>query len=153
MSIRIQQLYQEMILEHNRNPRNFKKLEDFTHCAHGANPLCGDDYWLFMKIKENRIEEIGFYGEGCAISKSSGSLLTQKIQGLTTQESEKIKDLFIRLLSSEEQLQDKEKQQLGSLKVFEGVKKFPIRVKCATLIWRTIERALNQSESGDVSTE
>ena len=149
----MQQLYQEMILEHNKNPKNFKKLKEFTHSAHGVNPLCGDDYWLFMKVKEERIEEIGFYGQGCAISKSSGSLLTQKVKGLTIQESEKIKDIFLHLLSSDEPLKDDEKIKIGTLKVFEGVKKYPVRVKCATLIWRTIEQALNKNNGQEVSTE
>ena len=143
-------LYQEMILEHNKNPRNFKELPDHTHYSHGHNPLCGDDFKVMIKVDGSIIQEITFIGQGCAISKASGSLMTQILKGKAIEDVLKIKDQFIDLVTKDES----EKDLLGKLIVFEGVKEYPIRVKCAALVWRALEDALQNKESKHlVSTE
>jgi nitrogen fixation protein NifU and related proteins len=145
-------MYQEMILEHNRNPRNFKTLEHHTHHGHGLNSLCGDDYYLFIDIKNDIIQDIAFQGSGCAISKSSASMLTQVLKSLSIEKAKLIKDQFLNLLLEEEGDADLAKK-LGKLSIFEGVKQYPIRVKCATLIWRAFESALiNTSKPDDPIT-
>ena len=128
-------LYQQMILEHNKNPRNFKEVDPNTHYSHGHNPLCGDDYIVTIRVKEGIIEDIGFKGTGCAISKASGSLMTETLIGKKIEDVLNIKDNFLNLVTEE----DAEKDNLGKLIVFEGVKKFPVRVKCAALVWRALE--------------
>ena len=146
----LNKLYQEMILEHNKNPRNFKELPDYTHYSHGHNPLCGDDFKVMIKVKQDLIEEITFTGHGCAISKASGSLMTQILKGKSIVDVMKIKDQFIDLVTKDES----EKDLLGKLIVFEGVKQYPIRVKCAALVWRALEDALqNENSAHLVSTE
>ena len=92
---RIQKLYESMILEHNKNPRNFKEMTDCTHQSHGHNPLCGDDYFVYIKVKDDRLEDISFQGQGCAISKSSGSLMTEFLKGKSLDECKAVKDLFL----------------------------------------------------------
>lgn len=143
MNNNLEQLYQNTILEHNKNPRNFQKLESFTHSSRGKNPLCGDDYTIYLKIANNIIEDVGFEGQGCAISKSSASILTTYLKGKTIEEALKLKDKFIELVTKES-CQDCAKC-LGKLQVFEGVKKYPIRIKCATLIWHALEEAIKSS--------
>jgi len=152
--VRLNDLYQEVILDHNRRPRNFKKLENATACAHGINPLCGDDYRLFLNIDESGIiKEVGFEGQGCAISKASASMMTMAIRGKSRQDAVKLKDIFIELLTGDT-VSDAVRAQADRLKIFEGVKQFPIRVKCATLIWRALEESLkNSNEKREVSTE
>ena len=141
---RLENLYQETILEHNKNPRNYKKIKNFNACSAGTNKLCGDNYSLYIKYGENKvIEDIGFKGEGCAISKASASLMTTLIKGKTKEEALKIKDCFITMLT-EEECHKNCSDCLGKLSAFKSVKKFPIRVKCATLIWRALEEALNE---------
>ena len=147
----IQNLYQEMILEHNRNPRNFKKLDSCSHHSHGINPLCGDDYHLYIKMEDNVIIDVGFEGQGCAISKSSGSLMSAAIKGKTAEEALSVKFAFMQLMKDELDLEGI--KQLGKLKIFEGVKQFPVRVKCATLIWHALQDALDEKSLGQVTTE
>ena len=143
-------LYQQMILEHNKNPRNFKKVDPHTHYSHGHNPLCGDDYVVTIRLKDDKIEDIGFAGQGCAISKASGSLMTQSLIGKDIKEVLSLKDNFLSLITED----DFDGSAIGKLKVFEGVKQFPVRVKCAALVWRALEDALNQSsDTHEVSTE
>ena len=143
-------LYQQMILEHNKNPRNFKEVDPNTHYSHGHNPLCGDDYVVTIRVKEGIIEDIGFKGTGCAISKASGSLMTETLIGKKIEDVLNIKDNFLNLVTEE----DAEKVKLGKLIVFEGVKKFPVRVKCAALVWRALEDALlNKSDDHTITTE
>ncbi|MFT5171606.1 MAG: nitrogen fixation NifU-like protein [Candidatus Marinamargulisbacteria bacterium] len=149
---RIEELYKEMILEHNRNPRNFREIDPCSHRSHGVNPLCGDDYHLYLKVEKDIISDVGFKGSGCAISKSSGSLMTSLLKGKPISEANEMKNSFLLLLTSEVGGDDLP-EGLGKLRVFEGVKKFPIRVKCATLIWHALEAALHQTGSGAVSTE
>ena len=146
----LKRLYQQVLLDHNKNPRNFKIIEKPTHYAQGINPLCGDDYHLFLKIEDDIIKDIGFHGNGCAISKSVSSMMTTHILNKTTSEVIKIKNTFIELLTNS--LTKEDLKHLGHLTLFENVKDFPIRVKCATLIWRALEAALNKKES-KISTE
>jgi len=148
---RLQQLYQEMILEHHKNPRNFKEVPSPTHCSHGNNPLCGDDYFLYVKCNSDSIiEEIGFKGEGCAISKASASMMTMDLKGKSIEEAIHLKNIFLKCVS--ETLTESEREEIGKLKVFEGVKQYPVRVKCAALIWRTLEDAL-ENNKGEITTE
>lgn len=147
MSRNIEQLYQEMILAHNKQPRNFKLLSPCTHQSHGVNTLCGDDYQLTLHVSDGVITDIGFSGHGCAISKSSGSLMTNSVKGKPVSEALVLKDKFLGML-----IKDESPMDMGSLSVFENVKRYPVRVKCATLIWRALEDAL-QNNAGTVSTE
>ncbi len=148
----LKKLYQQVLLDHNKNPRNFKVIENATHYAHGVNPLCGDDYHLFITIEKGTIKDIGFHGSGCAISKSVSSMMTTHIVDKAIEDVIKIKDNFIELLTNE--LTDNDaKHMLGHLTLFENVKDFPIRVKCATLIWRALETALLNKIDKKVSTE
>ena len=148
------ELYQEVILDHNRRPRNFKKIENANAHSHGINPLCGDDYQLYLKKDENGIiKEIGFEGQGCAISKSSASMMTMSIENKSAKEAELLKNSFIHLLTADK-VAEADRERLGRLKIFEGVKNYPVRVKCATLIWRALEAALAEdSKKKEVSTE
>ena len=153
--IKLSDLYQEVILDHNRRPRNFGKLEDATHYSHGKNPLCGDDYHLYLKLdSKGKIEKIAFEGAGCAISKSSASMMTAAVLGKQVAEAEKVKESFIYLLTKDN-ASDIQREAVGKLKLFEGVKEFPVRVKCATLIWHALDDALKDSahHRGEVSTE
>jgi nitrogen fixation NifU-like protein len=141
---RLENLYQEMILDHNKHPRHFCALSEYTHDAFGKNPLCGDEYHLELFVTDGVVSEVGFQGSGCAISKASGSVMSSEIIGKPVEDVLKMKDVFLDGLMGSGSLS-------GKLKVFEGVKKFPARVKCATLIWRALEAALSGSK--EVSTE
>jgi nitrogen fixation NifU-like protein len=139
---KLNQLYQDVILDHNRNPRNFKELQNPTAYSHGYNPLCGDDYHLFLNCAAGgTIEEVGFKGAGCAISKASASMMTTMIKGKTLAEAEKLGQEVVQLLTKEEVPQGV-KENAGRMVIFEGVKQFPVRVKCATLIWHALADAL-----------
>lgn len=136
----LEDLYQEVILDHNRRPRNFKALESCTGHCHAYNPLCGDDYEIFVAADPaGLIQEIGFTGKGCAISKASGSMMTAKVKGKTLEEARRIKDAFLELVTREEPQAAEAETLLGSLNIFRGVKKYPIRIKCATLVWHALE--------------
>jgi len=139
---RLDHLYQETILAHNKNPRNFKVPDTFTHHSHGKNPLCGDDYHIYLNIKDGVIEDIGFHGQGCAISKASSSILTTEVKGKRVEDVKRLKDEFLNMITEKSQCDGDCQNCLGKLKIFEGVKKYPVRVKCATLIWRALEDAL-----------
>jgi nitrogen fixation NifU-like protein len=136
----LRQLYQETILDHGRRPRNFGAMDDATHQADGYNPLCGDKVHLYLKVNDGVVEELKFEGQGCAISTSSASLMTEALKGRSVQEA---RDLFARVhaMLTGKQLDDMA-GKLGKLAVFEGVKQYPLRVKCATLAWHTLENAL-----------
>ncbi len=150
--VKLSELYQEVILDHNKKPRNFHRLGDANRTAHGKNPLCGDDFFLDLVLsKDGKIEKIGFEGSGCAISKASSSMMTVAVEGKTVAEAEALKDHFLKVLTDgNENAESVEK--IGRLKIFQGVRQFPVRVKCATLIWRTLEEAL-KSGAKEVSTE
>jgi nitrogen fixation NifU-like protein len=145
------ELYQQTILEHNRNPRNFKKLEGATHVAEGYNPLCGDHLWIYMKVNpQHVIEELAFEGSGCAISKASASMMTMALKGKTTTEADELFDEFHKLAVGELK-PDHRPNHLGKLAVFSGIWQYPARVKCAVLSWHTMHGALEKSKT--ISTE
>jgi nitrogen fixation NifU-like protein len=138
----IQSLYQQMILDHNKNPRNFGELSELTHCAEGHNPLCGDEVTVFMNIKDGIIQDITFKGSGCAIATSSASIMTTVLKGKTVKEAEEFFNQFhgIVTASMDDAIQTDE---LGKLAVFTGVREFPARVKCASLAWHTMNNAIH----------
>ena len=147
----ISELYQSVILDHNKKPRNYHEIADATATAEGYNPLCGDQLKLFVKLGEGGvIEDVSFVGSGCAISKASASMLTQNVKGKTVDEARVLFEEFHRLVTGE---LDPERQEnhLGRLKIFAGVAEFPARVKCASLSWHTLNAALEGT--GRVSTE
>lgn len=147
----IYNLYQETILDHCSHPRNYGVLAAANRIAHGRNPLCGDDIQLYVRVEDGVIQAIGFEGEGCAICKASCSLMTEALQGKPVQEAEALFQAFHQLLTSEENVVTS-KEALGKLVVLEGVKQYPIRVKCATLAWHTLKAALDSAQEV-VSTE
>jgi len=153
--VKLNDLYQEVILDHNKHPRNFKKLEGATSFAHGVNPLCGDDYHVYLKRDgQGRIQAVGFEGQGCAISKASASMMTQAVEGKSIEDAKSLKNHFIHLLTDATTMAE-HREGVGRLKFFEGVKNFPIRVKCATLAWRALEEALKEDNQRNekVTTE
>ncbi|MEI6805015.1 MAG: SUF system NifU family Fe-S cluster assembly protein [Myxococcaceae bacterium] len=133
----LEDLYQELILDHNQHPHHYGELPGYTHTAHGHNPLCGDELDLYLVIENNHIKDIRFIGEGCAISKASASIMTDELVGKTLEEATEIFEDFHSLLT-EEGSQGLKLQKAG---VFSGVREFPIRVKCATLAWHTFSEA------------
>ena len=143
-------LYQEIILEHNKNPRNFRKMPEATRMVEGYNPLCGDHYTLYLKIVNDTIVDISFEGSGCAISKASASVMTTLLKGRTKNEAEKTFERFHSLVTGE--LKDVSFETLGKLGAFAGVSEFPARVKCASLPWHTLQGALD-SKNTPISTE
>ncbi len=144
---KLSHLYQEVILDHNRRPRNFKEIPSATQYSHGRNPLCGDDYHLYLNVNsEGKIQDIGFQGAGCAISKSSGSIMTTLIKDKSVAEAAKLKDYFLDFMTKEP-VPSEAKSGVGKLSLFEGVKEFPVRVKCATLIWHALQDALKDIPS------
>ncbi len=145
----LRELYQETILDHNRDPRNFRILEEASHKAEGFNPLCGDHFSLYLKVDGDLIADISFQGSGCAISKSSASIMTTLLKGKTVEEAKVLFEQLHTLLTSEELT---EVESLGKLAVFAGVREFPARVKCASLAWHTLISALDNSQMV-VSTE
>lgn len=145
------ELYQQVILDHNKNPRNFKKLEKFTHMAEGYNPLCGDHIYVYLHVnKDNVIDDLSFVGDGCAISKASASMMTANLKGRTIEEAENLFKQFHQLIKGELN-PDKDKHSLGKLAIFSGIWHFPARVKCASLSWHTMHGALQKEKT--VSTE
>ena len=151
MENEIRELYQQVILDHNKSPRNFKKLENANHFAEGYNPLCGDHIDIFIYTEGDLIKDVSFQGSGCAISKSSASLMTTMVKGKTIAEAEEIfskfQDLVTGKLNSKEEI-----EELGKLAIFQGVREFPARVKCASLAWHTLNSAL-KNESKTIVTE
>jgi len=151
MSSDLRELYQEVILDHNKNPRNFRGLEDATHTAEGYNPLCGDKVKIFLRIEDDVVQDVGFLGDGCAISTASASLLTQAIKGKPKAEVEALFGKFHDMLT-QDSTQRQTVDGLGKLAVFEGVCEYPARVKCATLCWHTLQAAMNKADE-PVTTE
>ena len=133
-------LYQEILLEHNSKPRNYRKLDDATIYVDAYNPLCGDQYTLYLKLDEDIISDIGFQGAGCAISKASASMLTQQIKGLTITEAEAMFAEFHKMLTEPGAQVDYE--LLEDLETLAGVAEYPTRIKCAILVWHTLRAAL-----------
>jgi nitrogen fixation NifU-like protein len=145
----LRDLYQEVILEHSKAPRNYKVPDAANHKAEGYNPLCGDRFTVYLEMDGDKIREIGFQGAGCAISKASASMMTQSVKGKTKAEAEKIFEQFHDLVTGHAH---GDPAELGKLAVFSGVSEFPVRVKCATLAWHTLEAAL-EGKQENVSSE
>jgi nitrogen fixation protein NifU and related proteins len=143
----VNDLYQEVILDHSKRPRNFHKMEDATRKAEGYNPLCGDRLKLYVKMNDGIVEDASFEGAGCAISTASASLMTETLKGKTQEEAMALLERFHDLLTSESGVT----AELGKLAVFCGVRDYPARVKCATLCWHTLKSALQGGPK--VSTE
>ena len=139
MSAELEGLYQEVILDHGRRPRNFRALPDATARAEGLNPLCGDHFTVYLKLDGDRIADVSFQGAGCAISKASASLMTSALRGRTVAEAE---ETFRRFQAMVVQGDRRQAAALGKLAVLQGVCDFPTRVKCASLVWHTLHNAL-----------
>ncbi|MBX3297262.1 MAG: SUF system NifU family Fe-S cluster assembly protein [Acidobacteria bacterium] len=146
----LNELYQETILEHNKNPRNFREIEDADKTALGNNPLCGDALQVFVKMDGDTVGDVAFKGSGCAISKASASMMTQAVKGKTREEADLLFDEFHKMVTGEMDIETEE-NHLGKLRVFAGVLEFPARVKCASLSWHTLSAALH--DEGEISTE
>ncbi|HBE82227.1 MAG TPA: SUF system NifU family Fe-S cluster assembly protein [Pyrinomonadaceae bacterium] len=144
------ELYQETILEHNKNPRNFREIEDPDKTALGNNPLCGDALQVYVKMEGDKVGDVAFKGSGCAISKASASMMTQAVKGKTRDEADKLFNEFHRMVTGELDIETEE-NDLGRLKAFSGVLEFPARVKCASLSWHTLNAALHGED--EITTE
>lgn len=145
----IGELYQEVILDHNKKPRNFGTLKEANRKAEGYNPLCGDRLTLLLKMEGEVIQDIRFQGSGCAISVASASMMTAHLKGTTRAEAERIFEKFHKMVTTGA---NGESEELGKLAAFSGVSQFPVRVKCASLCWHTLKAAL-EDKRGMVSTE
>lgn len=143
-------LYQEVILEHNKNPRNFREIEGADREADGKNPLCGDALRVYVALDGDTITDVAFKGSGCAISKASASMMTQAVKGKTKEDAEEIFEEFHRMVTGGLDIETDD-NNLGKLKIFAGVLEFPARVKCASLSWHTLHAALQGEEA--VTTE
>lgn len=147
----LRELYQELILDHGRRPRNFGALEGATHHADGYNPLCGDKIRLHVAVEDGRVVAAKFEGEGCAISQASASLLTEGVRGKTVAEAEALFRKMTALVTGrDDDVAAETGVELGKLAVFEGVRQYPMRVKCATLAWHTLHNAL-EGTAGEVA--
>jgi nitrogen fixation NifU-like protein len=146
----LRDLYQEVILEHSKAPRNYRVLEHADHRAEGFNPLCGDRFTIYVDMNGDTIRDISFQGSGCAISKASASMMTQSVKGRTRTEAEMLLKNFRQLLTGK--ISGDEGHGLGKLSVFSGVSEYPVRVKCATLAWHTLRAALD-GRGETISTE
>jgi len=138
----LSELYQQVILDHNKKPRNFRKLESANHSAEGFNPLCGDQLTVYLNLEDGTVKEISFEGSGCAISKAAASMMTQAVKGKSKQEAEQLFTEFHQMVTGELD-EETTTNGLGNLKIFSGVREFPVRVKCASLPWHTMHAALN----------
>ncbi|MGD8498684.1 MAG: SUF system NifU family Fe-S cluster assembly protein [Chromatiales bacterium] len=151
MSSELSDLYQELILDHKRHPRNFREMPEATRAVDGHNPLCGDHLRLYVKLDGDRIADVSFIGNGCAISVASASMLTENLKGKTVAEAEAMFQNMHDLLTREDAAVDVAK--LGKLGVLQGVRDYPTRVKCATLSWHTLKAALDSENPESVTTE
>lgn len=137
----LRELYQEVIFDHNRKPRNFHALDEATHRADGHNPLCGDQLTVYARLEDGVVQDISFIGHGCAISTASASLMTEAVKGMPVEEVDQLfKDMHAMLTESHPD------RDLGKLEVLSGVREFPARVKCATLAWHTLHNAITQAQ-------
>ena len=146
----LSELYQQVILDHNKKPRNFRRLENANHTAEGYNPLCGDQLTVYLDLENDLVKDVGFEGSGCAISKAAASMMTQAVKGKSKEQVENLFNEFHSMVTGELN-EETEANGLGNLKIFAGVREFPVRVKCATLPWHTLHAALNKEHQ--VSTE
>jgi nitrogen fixation NifU-like protein len=150
MSSELQDLYQEVVLDHGKRPRNFREVEGANHRAQGHNPLCGDQITVTVKVEDGVIRDVGFQGQGCAISRASASLMTGAVKDRTREEAERLFEQVHKLVT--EGPADVNTEVLGKLTVLSGVSEFPARVKCASLAWHTLRAAL-RGEAEPISTE
>ncbi|HEX6047064.1 MAG TPA: SUF system NifU family Fe-S cluster assembly protein [Pyrinomonadaceae bacterium] len=141
----LSELYQQVILDHNKKPRNFRKLENASRSADGYNPLCGDQLTVYVNMADDSVQEIAFEGSGCAISKAAASMMTQAVKGKTREQIEELFKEFHSMVTGELD-EENDENHLGNLTIFAGVREFPVRVKCATLPWHTMHAALNNQE-------
>jgi nitrogen fixation NifU-like protein len=144
----LNELYQEVILDHNRRPRNFRRIEGASHHAEGYNPLCGDRLTLDVQVDDGRIADVAFQGSGCAISKASASLMTDAVKGQSVADARDMVTRFQRMVTTPP---DQQVENMGKLSVLAGVREFPVRVKCASLCWHTLKAALDREAA--ISTE
>ncbi len=147
----LRDLYQEVILDHHKKPRNFHRLEHANRQADGYNPLCGDKLSVFVQVEDGVVKDIGFIGAGCAISTASASMMTESLKGKTESEAKAIFERFHQLVTDHSAAQP-DPATLGKLAVFSGVREYPVRVKCATLAWHTMRAAL-EGKKETVATE
>lgn len=145
MNQELRDLYQEIILDHGKHPRNFRVMENANRRIDGFNPLCGDKITLFMRIEDGIVADVSFQGIGCAISTASASLLTETLKGKTEEQAMKIFEEFRRMVTSPPETSI-DAPELGKLEVFNGIREFPMRVKCATLCWHALHAALHGEE-------
>jgi nitrogen fixation protein NifU and related proteins len=143
-------LYQEVILDHNRRPRNFRAIDPASRTQEGFNPLCGDRLMVYVKLDGDRIDDVSFQGTGCAISKASASLMTEALKGKTVEEARALFDRFHDMITSSSETTPPD---LGKLSVLSGVREFPTRIKCASLAWHTLKAAVSEQTPDPVSTE
>ena len=151
----LKELYQEIILDHGKNPRNLRKTDDFNKDAKGYNPLCGDKVHVYLKLNENKkVEDISFEGSGCAISMASASIMTDLVKGKEEKEVKEIVSDLLNMIKEKDELNNKilKDDEKTKLMCLSGVKQYPMRVKCATLSWHTLTSALNNSEN-TINTE
>jgi len=146
----LSELYQQVILDHNKKPRNFHKINAANYKAEGSNPLCGDQLTVYAELENDTLKDVSFEGSGCAISKAAASMMTVAVKGKSKQEAETLFSEFHRMVTGELD-EESEPNELGHLKIFAGVREFPVRVKCASLAWHTLKAALNEEPL--VSTE
>ncbi len=147
----LQDLYQDIIMDHNRRPRNFGPVDQPTHKKEGYNPLCGDQIEIELKILDGIVVDVGFTGVGCAISKSSASMMTEEIKGKELEVVESMFEQFRRMITVNDQM-DLDADLLGDLEILQGVSRYPARIKCATLAWHTLHSAIEGDEN-TVTTE
>lgn len=153
MNEELRELYQELIIDHGRHPRNFQKLGNYTHCQEGYNPLCGDRLMLYLRVENDKVVDASFEGTGCAISVASASLMTEQLKGKTLDQIEQLFQYFHQFITEPEPSLSLP-ECLGKLSVLGGVREFPSRIKCATLAWHTLKAGLEpHSNSQAVSTE
>jgi nitrogen fixation protein NifU and related proteins len=149
---RLSQLYQQLIIDHSKKPRNYGKPEHYSHHCDGHNPLCGDNISVYLAINENgTIEDVRFEGSGCSISQASASMMTGALKGKTKEEAQKLFHEFQKMILGELD-PEKDANNLGKLAVFAGVKEYPSRAKCATLVWHTVNGAITEGKK-EVTTE
>jgi nitrogen fixation NifU-like protein len=146
----LRELYQQVILDHNKNPRNFREIANPSSRVEGYNPLCGDHYTVFLQVDGDTIKDVSFIGNGCAISKASASVMSSTVKGKSKEDATRLFDTFHKLVTGDASGLDA--ADLGRLNAFSGVSEFPARVKCATLAWHTLRTAL-EGEKDTVTTE
>lgn len=148
----LDELYQEVILDHNRQPRNFRALAGANRRAEGFNPLCGDRVTVYLHVEGDRVQDVSFQGSGCAISTASASLMTERVKGRTRAEADAVFERFHRVVTGKPEAAGGAGSDLGKLAALGGVRDYPARVKCATLAWHTLRAAL-EGRQGQVTTE